>query len=156
MNQRPRNLFEHELAWFKANETPESVLLVDDSSLRFLVAWKQVVVVRKRCASMPAKCGKAEAWRWLWRNVEFSMEDLAGLGGASVAEATRKFAMLSGNRMVYPDWTLNTYVDNLIKARTVALFQKNQPRNPSRHASFADASKPIRNKPVIGRGHLTP
>jgi len=84
------------------------------------------------------------------------MEDLAGLGGASVAEATRKFAMLSGNRMVYPDGTLNTYVDKLLKARTVVLFQKNQPRNPSRQASFADASKPNGNRPVRGRGHLTP
>jgi len=65
MSKRPGSLFEHELAWFKANETPESALLVEDSSLRFLVAWKQVVVVRKRCVSMPAQCGKAEAWRWL-------------------------------------------------------------------------------------------
>lgn len=43
MSRRPGSLFEHELAWFKANETPESVLLLDDSLLRFLAVWKQVI-----------------------------------------------------------------------------------------------------------------
>jgi hypothetical protein len=58
------------------------------------------------------------------------MEDFAALSGTSARNATEKFKMLSGNGMVYPDGTLNTYVDRLLKARTVLLFQKSQPRGP--------------------------
>ena len=128
MAKERKDAYQCELDWFKANEIPECVLLVDNSLLRFLVAWKRVVLLRKRRLTGLPNCDKAGIWQWLWQNVDFSMDDFAALSGTSIRNATEKFKMLSGNGMVYPDGTLNTYVDRLLKARTVLLFQKSQPR----------------------------
>lgn len=129
MARTARNVYARELDWFKANELPECALLVDDSLLRFLVAWKRLAVTRTKRLTRVTKRNKAGLWQWLWQNAVFSLEDFAVLTGASVPTATARFKMLSGNAMIYPDGTLNSYVDKLLKARTVLLFQRNKPRS---------------------------
>lgn len=128
MVRERKDTYQRELDWFKANEIPECALLVDNALLRSLVAWKRVTLTRKKRLTGLPDGDKSRIWQWLWENVEFSMDDLAALTGTSVPDAAEKFKMLSVNGMVYPDGTLNTYVDRLLKARTVLLFQKTQPR----------------------------
>lgn len=127
MAEDRKDKYQRELDWFKANEIPECALLVDSSLLPFLVAWKKIALMRKKRLSGSPGRGNAGIWSWLWENVEFSMEDLASLSGTSVRNAAEKFKVLSGNGLVYPDGTLNSYVDRLLKARTVLLFQKSRP-----------------------------
>ena len=119
------DVYESQLASFKAKEIPESVLLVDAGLWRFLIAWKNLQVTRKKRLT-PAEKGEANVWRWLWENVTFSLEQFAVLSGVSIKEAEGKLKMLSGNRMVYPDGSLNSYVEKLLKARVITLFKKAQ------------------------------
>lgn len=123
---RSCSLYQSELASFKAKETPDSVLLLDAGLWRFLIAWKNLSLSRKRRLSIPVGRDEKSMWQWLWENASFSVDELALLAGACVKETEEKLKMLSGVRMVYPDGTLNSYVEKLLKARVVMLFKKAQ------------------------------
>jgi len=120
------NLYQSELDLFKAKESPDSVLLLDAGLWRFLIAWKNLQVSRRRRLTTPGGHDERSMWEWLWENASFSVNELALLAGASAKEAEEKLNMLSGVRIVYPDGTLNGYVEKLLKARVVMLFKRAQ------------------------------
>lgn len=63
-------------------------------------------------------CGYGKTCRFPWSSLPRS--------GASFKDAEDKLNMLSGNKMVYPDGSLNSYVEKLLKARVIMLFKKAQ------------------------------
>jgi hypothetical protein len=121
------------LRHFKQNETPEAVLLVaDDPTLtKIVVAWNNLDVrpVKKRRRS-PGE-SEHDRWDWLWANVSYSLDDLAERSGLAVSLVERKLKPLIGNRVLYPDGTVNSFVQRYLRERVLKLFDA-KPRKPAK------------------------
>ena len=110
----PEDLFAEKLAWFKQNEKPEVVLLLADNPdlVKIVVAWTSLEV--KRADKLTALSGESEseAWEWLWQNTKYPLSELKGKIGISFSELSleNKPKPLIGNRIIYPDGTINSFV----------------------------------------------
>ena len=105
---------------FKDDERPECVLLVSGSPLliRVVVAWMNMPIERhKRLTPFPQDA--EQQWEWLWRNTVYSTERLAKYVPSSDKELEQKLQALIANKVLYPDGTVNRYVERLLRARIV-------------------------------------
>ncbi len=118
--------FKEKLALCKREEKAEVVLLLaqDKPLVRLLLAWEKIPVRRRRRFSdVPDGVSDHRNWEWLWENVSFSMEDLATVSGTSSELAEKNLAVLQGNRLIYPDGTLNKYAAQYLKTKVLGLFR---------------------------------
>ncbi len=129
------DLFGEKLAWFKQNESPEAVLLVagDSERIRVAVAWTHTRVARASHISELTGLSENEAWDWLWENVRYSAEELVAKIGIPLSECglERKLRPLVGNRVLYPDGTLNSFVQRYLRDQVLKLFEA-KPRHPTK------------------------
>ena len=105
---------------FKNDERPECVLLVSGSPslIRIVVAWMNTPVKRrKRLTTLPED--REEQWEWLWQNASYSFESLAQRLPFLDKESEQKLQALIANRVLYPDGTVNSYVERLLRTRIV-------------------------------------
>ena len=105
---------------FKNEERPECVLLVSGSPslIRIVVAWTSLPIERrKRLTPFPQDVG--QQWEWLWQNAVYSTERLAKYIPSSDKELEQKLQALIANKALYPDGTVNGYVERLLRARIV-------------------------------------
>ena len=58
-----------------------------------------------------------EIWEWLWGNTLFSKKELSAKIGISLSEFSLqiKIMPLIGNRVIYPDGTINLYVQRYLR-----------------------------------------
>lgn len=109
-----KDIYAQKLAWFKQNEKPEAVLSVDGNPERIniVVAWTNVEI--RRVEKITGMSGESdnEAWEWLWKNSHYSSAELMEKSGLRPSEAVlaNKMKPLVGNRVLYPDGTLNSSV----------------------------------------------
>jgi len=118
------NLFSEKLTWFKENEKPEVVLLVadDPKKIRVVVAWSNMLVQQKVHPTLLNGDSESEIWDWLWEQIEYSLEELLGKTALPDYEVKKIFSHLVGNRVIYPDGTVNSFVQRFMREKVVNLF----------------------------------
>jgi hypothetical protein len=118
-------VYEERLRWFKENEKPEVVLFVgDDSTLtKIALAWTNIAVKRSPKLSPLQGNSESEVWQWLWDNATYSKQDLLTRCGAFEHGFDSKLAILIGNRILYPDGTVNSFVQRYIREKVLKLFE---------------------------------
>jgi hypothetical protein len=120
-------IFVEKLAYFKQNEKPEVVLLIADKPepTRIIIAWTNISVGRVNELIPLSSDSERETWEWLWQNTKYSLTELKEKADISVADYVLKNKMKSliGNRILYPDGTINSYVQRYLKERVIKLFE---------------------------------
>ena len=128
----PEDLFAEKLNWFKQNENPEVVLLLagNPDLVKIVVAWKSLDVKRPdKITDSPGE-SKSDLWKWLWQNTNYRLDELKEKTGASLSEIAleNKMKPLIGNRIIYPDGTMNSFVERYLRERVVKLFGEKSKR----------------------------
>ena len=125
-----RSAYEKELKWFKDNEKPEPVLLVANSpqNVRIVVAWMNTSARRGRRLSKHPGTSETRRWEWLWENAHYSREELIAKSAVPEEDFQRKLAALIGNRVLYPDGTINSFVRRYLHERVLKLLNAKQPK----------------------------
>ena len=118
------DLFAERLRRLKEKENPEAVLLIADDPefTKIVVAWTSLDV---RPVDKPSRLpgeSEREIWDWLWANARYSLDDLAERSGLTAPLVERKLKPLIGNRVLYPDGTVNSFVQCYFRARVLKLF----------------------------------
>ena len=137
------SMYDEKLAEFKGQEKPEVVLLVaDDAALmKLAVAWPNLTISRKKKLSgSPESEAESAWWNWLWANTEFSEDEWTEKAGSTAlgfSDVDAAIKTLVGNRIVYPDGTLNSFVQRYLRDRVLKLFEAKPKRVVRR--SQADA-----------------
>lgn len=124
------NLYDEKLDWFKENEAPEVVLLVanDKVRIKLIIAWTNTEVIRpKKLTSLRRKTENG-IWEWLWENCEFSPEELCEKAGLDRDFLYERMEPLIGNRIVYPDGTINSYVQRYLREEVLKHFEGKKQR----------------------------
>ncbi len=131
------DLYAEKLAWFKQNEKPEGVLVISDipELIKIVIAWTSLEVKRAEKPTELKSKTENEVWEWLWENTRFSLAELKEKAGIPLAESVleKKMKPLIGNRILYPDGTVNSYVQRYLKERVVKLFEA-KPKRPVKKA----------------------
>lgn len=121
------NNFAEKLDYFKQNEKPEVVLLVADNPelLKIVVTWTFLDIKQAEKLTEFMEGSERETWEWLWQNTTFSLTELKEKADISVADYVLKNKMkpLIGNCIIYPDGTVNSYVQRYLRERVVKLFE---------------------------------
>jgi len=122
-----KNLYTEKLAWFKQNERPEAVLLIADNQeiINIVIAWASLEVKRADKLTKLADETESEVWGWLWENTVYSLKELKEKIGISFSEIAlgNKVKPLIGNRIIYPDGTVNSFVEKYLREQVVKLFR---------------------------------
>jgi hypothetical protein len=113
------------LNWFKQNEKPETVLLVADNPdrIKLIIAWTNSNAEPSK--NLTTLDGESEnnIWDWLWKNTNYSKMELKEKSDIpSEVALENKMRPLIGNRIVYPDGTVNSYVKKYLREQVVNLF----------------------------------
>jgi len=119
--------FAEKLAYFKQNEKPEVVLLIADNPelIKIIIAWTNIdVKCIDKLTPLPSDSERG-IWEWLWQNTIFSLAELKEKADIPCVESVleNKMKPLIGNRIIYPDGTVNSYVERYLKERVVKLFE---------------------------------
>jgi hypothetical protein len=126
------DLYLEKLAWFKQNEKPEAVLLLADNPdlVKIVVAWTSLDVKRADKLTRLRGESESEAWEWLWRNTNYPLSELKNKIGVSFSESSleNKLKPLVGNRILYPDGTVNSFVQRYLREQVLKLFEAKQKR----------------------------
>lgn len=112
---------------FRQNEKPEAVLVIVDNPelIKIVIAWTNVDV---HTATKPTELlGNSDSmvWEWLWTNAQYSLRELKIKANVAYSESvlTQKIELLAGNRVLYPDGTINTFVQRYLRERVRRLFE---------------------------------
>ena len=127
------NFYVDKLAWFKQNEKPEVVLMLADDPERIgiVIAWTNINVKPAETMTELVNTCETVIWDWLWENTLFSYSELKEKTGTSLSEIglENKMRPLIGNRIIYPDGTVNSYVQRYLRERVVHLFENKKNTN---------------------------
>ncbi len=132
--------YEEKLAEFKAREKPEVVLLLGDDAglVRITVAWTNTVTCQAKKLTRPPKVDDANSWwNWLWENTTYSRQELMEKAYQSYQGFDQKLKALIGNRILYPDGSINSLAQRYLRERVLKLFQAKPPR-PRKKARTTD------------------
>lgn len=126
------DLYTEKLHWFKQNEKPEVVLLLAENPdlVKIVVAWTSLDVKRvDKLSGLPSE-SENEIWEWLWENTRYSSTELKTKIGTSLSELSleNKMKPLIGNHIIYPDGTVNSFVQRYLREQVVKLFETKQKR----------------------------
>jgi hypothetical protein len=129
------DLFRNQLRQFKEKEGPEVVILVadDPTLMRIIVAWTSLNVQLIEKPTPPPGESEREVWDWLWANTRYRLADLAERSGLTMPAVERRLKPLVGNRILYPDGTVNSFVQRYLRERVLKLFDA-KPRRPAKSA----------------------
>jgi hypothetical protein len=121
------NLYSEKLVQFKQNEKPEIVLMIVDNPelIKIVIVWSNLEI--KRSDKLTELIGESEneIWEWLWKNSRFSLTELKVKAGIAYSESVleQKIKPLIGNRILYPDGTVNSFVQRYLREQVVKLFE---------------------------------
>lgn len=115
------------LEQFKENEKPEALLTIinNQNAIKTVIAWTGMNTRPSNKLSNPSGNSEDEIWTWLWDNTDYSLSELRDKLGIPLSETGLKSRLkpLIGNRILYPDGTINTYVQKYLREQVVLLFQ---------------------------------
>jgi hypothetical protein len=126
-----RDPYQTLLQSFKDEETPESILLVAGSGelTRIAVAWTSVETKRARRLSARRGETSSELWDWLWRNTEFSREAFLARIPCAGAKTAKNFDTLVANHALYPDGTVNRFLQQYLRGRVIRQMRVPLPKH---------------------------
>lgn len=109
----------------KKCEAPETVLVVAGSTqlTRVVVAWIGIGATRRRRLSSCKGSDDETVWRWLWENVTFPEDWFYSRISGGRDKAEQNFAVLVANRVLYPDGTVNGFVERYLREKVLSLFR---------------------------------
>ena len=120
-------IFIEKLDYFKQNEKPEVVLLIAENPelTKIIITWTFLYVKQTEILTELIGDSERETWEWLWQNTTFSLTELKEKADISIADYILKNKMkpLIGNHIIYPDGTVNSYVQRFLRERVVKLFE---------------------------------
>jgi len=118
-------LLMEKLNLFKEREKPETVLLLegDKQLIKIVVAWSNTETRQAKPLSALASDSERGVWQWLWENTEYSEEELCTNSSVPQYSLKSKLALLIGNRALYPDGTVNSFVQRYLRERVLKLFE---------------------------------
>ena len=110
----------------KQNEKPEVVLLIAENPelIKIIIAWTNLEVRKSDTLTALPGDSDNEILEWLWENTRYSITELKIYAGISYAEEIlkRRMKLLRGNRIIYPDGTVNSFVQRFLRERVLKLF----------------------------------
>ncbi len=120
------------LAWFKQNEKPEAVLLVADNpeAVKLILAWSNLTVKHSEKLTELKSENENDVWDWLWGNAVYCRKELAEKAAMPLSEPVldNRIKPLIGNRILYPDGTVNSFVQRYLRERVLKLFEAKSKR----------------------------
>ena len=131
------DLYTEKSNWFKQNERPEVVLLLADNPdlVKIVVAWTNLDVRRADKLTDCNAESESESWKWLWQNTNYRLGELKEKTGISLSEIAleNKMKPLIGNRIIYPDGTVNSFVERYLRERVIKHFEEKSKRPEKRN-----------------------
>jgi hypothetical protein len=131
------DLYAEKLNWFKQNERPEVVLFLADNTdlVKIVVAWTSLATRHVDKLSELRSDSESEAWEWLWDNTTYSLQKIKGKIGTSLSEIAleNKLKPLIGNHVIYPDGTVNSFVERYLREQVVKLFEAKPKRSSKKN-----------------------
>ncbi|MBN1189565.1 MAG: hypothetical protein JXA46_07430 [Dehalococcoidales bacterium] len=120
------SLFAEKLNWFKQNEKPEVVLIIADNPelIKIIIGWSNLDVQSIDELTNLAGASDNEIWEWLWENSHFRLTELKAKAGVPCSESVleQKMKLLIGNHILYPDGTVNSFVQRYLRSEVARLF----------------------------------
>jgi hypothetical protein len=129
------DIFTEKLSWFKQNEKPETVLLIADNPdrIKLVIAWTNCLIKRSENINELNGQSENEIWEWLWENIDYSKSELKEKNDiVSEIVLENKMKPLVGNRIIYPDGTISSYVQRYLRDQVVKLFEV-KPKKPAKN-----------------------
>ena len=120
------NLFNEKLNLFKQNEKPEAVLIIANNPelIRISIAWTNIQVKQNLILTELSEESDAQVWLWLWENTNFKLAELKNNSGVSYSETVLqdKLKLLIGNKVLFPDGSVNSFVQRYLRECVAKLF----------------------------------
>ena len=120
-------LYTEKLDWFKHNEKPEAVLVIADNLelIKIIIAWPNLEVKPAENLSELKGNSENEIWDWLWKNTRFTLAEIKAKTGVPYSQSVleQKMKPLIGNRVLYPDGTVNSFVQRYLRGEVAKLFE---------------------------------
>lgn len=130
------DLYAEKLNHFKQNEKPETVLIVADNQefIKIIIAWTNLEVRHSDELTKLSGDSENEVWEWLWENTVLNLTELKVKASVPYSESVLQGKMkpLIGNRVLYPDGTLNSFVQRYLRERVLKLFETRPKRSIKR------------------------
>ncbi|MCE5230764.1 hypothetical protein LLG95_14395 [bacterium] len=117
-------VFDRILEQFKSGEQPESVLMVVGNAalIRIILCWAGVEIKRVGNPKTCKATGDEARWAWLWSKVTYSRDDLLARIPGAGSRTGKALDALIASRILYPDGTINSYVQRYLHQRTLQVF----------------------------------
>jgi hypothetical protein len=81
----------------------------------------------KRISKLTGLPGESESevWEWLWENTSYRLSELKERIGIPFSELAlaNKLKPLIGNRLIYPDGTVNSFIERYLRDQVAKLFE---------------------------------
>lgn len=129
-----QEIYERVLKKLKGQARPEAVLVVkgDPELIRILVSWPNIEISPRSYISPLSDSSSAASWGWLWKNTDYSQDDLRTNCGVDEESLKAKLAVLIGNRIIYPDGSVNPHVAKFLEQSARSLLgEGDAPGDPS-------------------------
>ena len=125
------DVYSEKLERFKQNEKPEVILFLADNPelTRIVVAWTNTAVEQRERLSKLTDESENAVWDWLWENARFSNDELLAKSALSHFRFDEKVKTLIGNRILYPDGTVNSFVQRYLREKVLGLFNAKPKRS---------------------------
>ncbi len=121
------DFFIEKLHWFKENEKPEAVLVIADNPelIKIIIGWTNLEVRHTDSILELNNASENEIWEGLWKNTKINLTELKEKTGVPYSESVleSKLKPLIGNRILYPDGTINSFVQRYLRERVLTLFE---------------------------------
>ena len=124
------DFFIEKLHWFKQNEKPEAVLVIADNPelIKIIIGWTNLEVRHTDSILELNNASENEIWEGLWKNTKINLTELKEKTGVPYSESVleSKLKPLIGNRILYPDGTINSFVQRYLRERVLTLFESHR------------------------------
>ena len=121
------DFFIEKLHWFKQNEKPEAVLVIADNLelIKIIIGWTNLDLRHTDSILELNNASENEIWEGLWKNTKINLTELKEKTGVPYSESVleNKLKPLIGNRILYPDGTINSFVQRYLRERVLKLFE---------------------------------
>lgn len=105
-------------------------LLSDTEAKLVLMAWKGYPVPWKAPTGDAPDTQDSRAWDWLWKGCRPDFDVLAARANVLPSVIRGKFDLLRGNRLIYPDGTINPWADRILRAEIAQRYPTRRPAAP--------------------------
>ena len=93
--------------------------------IKIVVVWTNLDVKRADKLTRLPDESESGIWEWLWQNTKYLLSELKEKVGISFSELSleNKMKPLIGNRIIYPDGTVNSFIQRYLRAQVLKLFE---------------------------------